>query len=416
MDITKIKSEKPYNSLFSINPHILNAIKENMEVNGFDVAFPIITWRNTIIDGHTRYNAASLAGITEIPVKEKEFNNEQEALEYAIHNQRDRRNITDAELIRCVEVLDKRNNHGGDRKSEDFQNQVAPAQLEKSHQRTAEILGIGERKVSDLRTIIDSKDSEVKQQVEAGEKSVKQAAIEIRQQKKQQTESVKCTFNRTNDNIEWAKWTWNPVTGCHHDCKYCYARDIANRFYPHKFEPHFYPERLDAPKNTKISDKEKDILGIKCVFVVSMGDLFGEWVKKEWIDKVINSIKESPEWNYILLTKNPKRYLEFTFPKNCWLGATADNQARMDFAVDTFSKINHPVKFVSCEPLMERIEIKGSGINWIIIGGRSESSGMREGQPEWEWVEHLLLQARFYNMNVYFKPNLTVRPKEYPNV
>jgi pyruvate-formate lyase-activating enzyme len=26
-------------------------------------------------------------------------------------------------------------------------------------------------------------------------------------------------------------WSWNPVTGCLHDCPYCYARDIANRFY-----------------------------------------------------------------------------------------------------------------------------------------------------------------------------------------
>ena len=26
------------------------------------------------------------------------------------------------------------------------------------------------------------------------------------------------TFNQTNDNIEWAAWSWNPVTGCMHKC------------------------------------------------------------------------------------------------------------------------------------------------------------------------------------------------------
>ena len=42
------------------------------------------------------------------------------------------------------------------------------------------------------------------------------------------------TYNRqSNDNeesignIEWAKWSWNPVSGCKHDCPYCYARDTV---------------------------------------------------------------------------------------------------------------------------------------------------------------------------------------------
>ena len=35
-------------------------------------------------------------------------------------------------------------------------------------------------------------------------------------------------MNRTK--IEWCSHTWNPVTGCLHNCVYCYARDIAWRF------------------------------------------------------------------------------------------------------------------------------------------------------------------------------------------
>ena len=31
-------------------------------------------------------------------------------------------------------------------------------------------------------------------------------------------------FNRTNEHINWAKWSWNPVTGCEHGCEYCYAK------------------------------------------------------------------------------------------------------------------------------------------------------------------------------------------------
>lgn len=34
----------------------------------------------------------------------------------------------------------------------------------------------------------------------------------------------------TKTKIDWCDSTWNPVTGCRHDCAYCYARKIAERF------------------------------------------------------------------------------------------------------------------------------------------------------------------------------------------
>ena len=30
--------------------------------------------------------------------------------------------------------------------------------------------------------------------------------------------------------IDWADSSWNPVTGCRHNCNYCYAQKIAGRF------------------------------------------------------------------------------------------------------------------------------------------------------------------------------------------
>jgi Protein of unknown function (DUF3102) len=35
-------------------------------------------------------------------------------------------------------------------------------------------------------------------------------------------------FNRTNEMVDWAWWTWNPLTGCELLCDYCYARDIGS--------------------------------------------------------------------------------------------------------------------------------------------------------------------------------------------
>ena len=41
--------------------------------------------------------------------------------------------------------------------------------------------------------------------------------------------------------IDWAEYSWNPVTGCQRGCDYCYARRIAERFHgPDGFKPAFH--------------------------------------------------------------------------------------------------------------------------------------------------------------------------------
>lgn len=222
-------------------------------------------------------------------------------------------------------------------------------------------------------------------------------------------------FNRTNDNISWSKWSWNPVTGCKHGCKYCYARDIANRFNPNGFEPTFHEDRLDAPKNTKIPKDLVRIPGGNNVFVCSMADLFGDWVPNEWITSVLNVVEESPTWNFLFLTKNPKRLTTIKWPKNAWVGTTVDCQARVNAAEDAFKNIKATVKFLSCEPLQEEVTFNDlSMFDWVIIGGRSRSTGMAVGQPKLEWVAKIINKARSHNLKVYCKPNLTVLPPKGP--
>src|SRR6188472_854495 len=61
-----------------------------------------------------------------------------------------------------------------------------------------------------------------------------------------------------NRDIEWADWSWNPVTGCLHGCPYCYARDIAFDIYPSEvgFGSTIWPDRLTAPANQKPAQSE----------------------------------------------------------------------------------------------------------------------------------------------------------------
>jgi protein gp37 len=248
-------------------------------------------------------------------------------------------------------------------------------------------------------------------------------------------------FNYTNDMVDWARWTWNPVTGCEHNCIYCYARDIANRFYPEKFKPTFHPERLSAPHNTSFPREkirqlvtERDeaiargdqasvdrlntsILGERNVFTCSMADLFGRWVPDAWIEAVLEQVRLESQWNYLFLTKFPLRYEGIDFPENAWVGTTVDEQKRVASAEKAFRNVKASVKWLSCEPFREDLTFKSLEMfDWVVIGGQSESTQAPAFQPPWEWIEHLWEQARAAGCRIYWKPNLTTRPKEYPSV
>jgi protein gp37 len=220
-------------------------------------------------------------------------------------------------------------------------------------------------------------------------------------------------FNETDENVDWARWTWNPVTGCEHTCVYCYARDIANRFYPQKFAPTFHARRLGAPADTKLPEKagrETDPIGRtrwRNVFVCSMADLFGRWVPDEWIDAVFDSCRRSPEWNYLFLTKFPQRYVGLDLPATAWVGTSIDEQKRVANAEKAFRQIEAPVKWLSVEPMLEPITFDDlSMFDWVVIGGQSKSTGdPRTLYPDLDWIIDLIHAARHAGCAVYCKPN-----------
>lgn len=231
-----------------------------------------------------------------------------------------------------------------------------------------------------------------------------------------------------NTKIEWCDSTWNPVTGCWHECKYCYAKFIAHRFggcmldpmkadcqtkeidhklypisevsrkmlrkdkngntviapYPFGFVPTFHRYRIDEPQKWKKPHT---------IFVCSMADLFGEWVPDEWIESVFEACKKAPQHRYLFLTKNPGRYVSLAYKnklpndRNMWYGTTMTDGDHGYFA----GLLEYNV-FLSIEPLIEDIGAKFSPppyTKWVIIGAES---GNRKGKviPQKRWIDNII--------------------------
>ena len=151
--------------------------------------------------------------------------------------------------------------------------------------------------------------------------------------------------------------TWNPVVGCLHNCTYCWARKLAEGRLRH-LPPYCFTGF--APKLITYRLKEHFKSGL--IFVSTMGDLWGEWIGRDTIEAVLDTVKESPFATFLFLTKNPGRYLTFAgLPLNAIAGATIETnhsyiwmrapspQARYE----AMRRLKHPLKMLSIEPILD---------------------------------------------------------------
>lgn len=149
----------------------------------------------------------------------------------------------------------------------------------------------------------------------------------------------------------------------------------------------------------------------------SMGDLFHESVPFEWIDKVMGVMVKCDWHIFQLLTKRPQRMKEYITKSGAygpmfshiWLGVTAENQEMADKLIPILLDIPAAVRFVSCEPLLEDIDLQldhvnspdeSHGLDWVIVGAESGAS-RRECRVE--WIDSIVEQCNDANVPCYVK-------------
>lgn len=161
---------------------------------------PIIIWQDIIIDGHNRYEICQKHNIP-YEVKELEFNNKEEVIQWMIRAQLGRRNLTPLQRIKLVEtyrpVYEKqaaqnKSANGGNKKSESEKSTTPIKPKEKIDVRAklASDAGVSTNTYSKGKKILDSNNTELIRQVENGEKTINKAFNEIKEAEKADVQNI----------------------------------------------------------------------------------------------------------------------------------------------------------------------------------------------------------------------------------
>lgn len=221
--------------------------------------------------------------------------------------------------------------------------------------------------------------------------------------------------------IEWTDFSWNPIiainkatrptskrnkgygSGIGHycqkvsaGCKHCYAEQLQPRFGNHIKYSAPYMDMVEIKLDEEILQRPLKWKKPRRVFVCDMSDLFGEWVKDEWIDKIFAVTKACPHLTFQLLTKRPERFKPYfnrtnVFSKldnaymqlmrdginlpskvcyqqaygkvegfplpNVWLGVSVENQEQAFARIPLLLTAPAEIRWLSCEPLLGKLDL-----------------------------------------------------------
>lgn len=219
--------------------------------------------------------------------------------------------------------------------------------------------------------------------------------------------------------IEWTHHTFNPWWGCvkvSAACDHCYAEAWAKRVgcsvwgaesERRMFSDAHWREPLKWNAEAIKSGSRRR------VFCASMADVFEN--RPDLVApraRLFELIEATPSLDWLLLTKRIHLVSKLkprgkTLPSNVWLGTTVENQEYAKKRIPYLLRhVDASVRFLSCEPLLEAIDItpfinaRLPKIDWVIAGGES-GPGARAMHPE--WVDSLRRQCHENGIAFHFK-------------
>jgi protein gp37 len=225
-------------------------------------------------------------------------------------------------------------------------------------------------------------------------------------------------------------YTFNPWIGCtkvDELCANCYAaaQDAFRHWTPEGWGPGKPRKRTSDANWRKVRawNEVAGRIGVRQrVFCASLADwLDDDGVPIGLLADLLALIDECQNLDWLLLTKRPQNWRSrvgeaadsimwrggndrWVFdwcvaqkpPANVWVGTSVGTQKSADKRIPELLKIPAKVRFLSCEPLLESIDlarsflvsmcggerIPGAFVDWLICGGES-GAGARPMHPKW---------------------------------
>lgn len=250
-----------------------------------------------------------------------------------------------------------------------------------------------------------------------------------------------------NSAIEWTDHTFNAWIGCTHvspGCVHCYAETMMDSRYGKVSWGKGKPRMRTSVANWRKPlawNKQAAKQGTRYrVFCSSLADVFDPEVDQQWRNDLWHLIDQTPNLDWLLLTKRPEQIARMMpvrwgcdaeaglfddttlMPENIWIGTSVEDQRRADERIPHLKKIPARVLFLSCEPLLEAVDLEQAGaiesagpawagynshIEWVIVGGES-GHGARPMHPN--WARSLRDQCQAAGVAFFFKQWGEFRP------
>ena len=228
--------------------------------------------------------------------------------------------------------------------------------------------------------------------------------------------------------IAWCHHTFNMVEGCAKvsaGCEHCYAWKRDRRLHrgkhwgqgaERKTMSAAYWKQPHKWNRLALLDEERPR-----VFCSSLADVFEDHpTNNAERSRLWELIRSTPNLDWLLLSKRPENFACFLPDDwgegyaNVWLGVTAEDQENADRRIPILTRTPARVRFISAEPLLERVTFGRllAGIDWVIVGGESESAeNARACEPE--WMRAIIAECRGAGVAPFMKQLGTVLARRW---